>query len=195
MLHRPVADGPAESTGNARRMALNADAASELKCSEVGEISGAMRYTDSVTSKRGPWCSALSTAFLIATCLLLSKGVTVIAAHAQPYPEARMNMSAKPFNFRHFESLPKDRRVEEAQAEVDRLFPPGSNAAEFESYFKASGAKCARGTDYYGPYITCIYHMQGLSLVSTDWTVGAYLEGPDRSTIKNVQVSRYLTGP
>jgi hypothetical protein len=133
---------------------------------------------------------------VIGVCVQLG----TLAACAQPQPtqpslKGTKDMHVQRFNFRYFESLPKDSKVPEAQAEVDRLFPSGSNPDEFESYFKASDAKCARGTDYYGPYVTCIYHMQGLSLVSTDWTVTAYLEGPsDRSTIKSVTVYRGLTG-
>ncbi len=135
--------------------------------------------------------AATAAPFVIAACTLLSD----VAAHAQPYPEARNNMNATRFDIRRFESLPKDRSVAEAQAEVDCLFPPGSSADEFESYFKASGAKCSHGTDYHGPYVVCIYRMQGLSFVSTDWIVAAHLEAPsDRSTIKNVKVNRDLTG-
>lgn len=134
---------------------------------------------------------------VIAVCMQLN----TLAARAQPKPtqpslKGRKDTGAQRFNFRRFESMPKDSKVPEAQAEVDCLFQPGSNPDEFELYFKASGAICARDTDYYGPYVTCTYHMQGLSLVSTDWHVTAYLEGPsDRSTIKNVKVYRGLTGP
>lgn len=128
---------------------------------------------------------------------IMPNAQTTPAAHAEPQSDlpGKKDMGTRRFGFHYFEAMPKDSRVPAAQAEVDRLFPPGSDADEFNSYFAASGAKCSRGTDYYGPYVTCIYHIQGLSLVSTDWTVTAYLEsGADRSAIKNTKVTRYLTG-
>lgn len=151
------------------------------------------------TALRGrPAESATSIVILITTCVLLGS----VAVRAQPYPgldqpgsAARINMNAPAFDFLHFESLPKARRLPEAQAEVERLFPSGSDAGQFESYFKASGAKCARGTDRaWGPFLTCIYSIQGLSLVATNWTVSAQLDSAD-SKVELITVTRYLTGP
>ncbi len=126
--------------------------------------------------------------------MLLSDVAMAAAAHAQPYPKARTNMNEIRFDFRHFESMPKDRGLEEAQAEIERLFPPGSKADDLEAYLTASGAKCARGKDRsWGTYLTCIYTIQGLSFVTTSWTVSAQLD-PTLSTITALKVTRYLTG-
>ena len=90
------------------------------------------------------------------------------------------------------ESLPYDRRVVEAKAEAKRLFPPGSKADDFETYLRNSGAKCTRGADTHGPFVTCIYSIYGL-LIETDWTISAGLESAGYKTT-NVLVTRYLTG-
>jgi hypothetical protein len=129
---------------------------------------------------------------VIAACVLLSKIVTTPAAHAQQYPESKNDITPG-FNFRYFESRPKDRRVKEALAEVVRLCPPGSKAADFETYLTNSGAKCALGTEFSGPYLTCIYTIYGLFLVTTSWTASAYLD-PQLSTIGAPKITRYLTG-
>jgi hypothetical protein len=101
------------------------------------------------------------------------------------------------FDFRHYESLPGDRghKIKEAQAEVERLFPPGPSADNFESYFKNSGAKCSRATDYYGPGILCDYSISVLlQLITTDWMVVARLNST-LTKITTVEVNRETTGP
>jgi hypothetical protein len=129
----------------------------------------------------------------IAACVLLGE-VEPPSLRAQSLLPAESKLNAR-FDFRHYESLPEGRKVKEAQAEVERLFPPGSSADQFESYFEASDAKCTRGTDSNGPYVGCIYSMSGFFLVvTTDWTVGARLEST-LSNVTTVQVTRYLTGP
>ena len=132
-------------------------------------------------------------AHFVIACVFLASVVLPAAAHAQSNPEARKTMGANRFDFRYFETLPEDRRIPEAQAEVERLFPPGSKAKNFESYFIASGARCQRATDYFGPAVSCIYSRSGLSFVSTDWTVVARLDSTF-SRIISVSVHRYLTG-
>lgn len=101
---------------------------------------------------------------------------------------------AEQFAFKHYERLSASRRVYEAQADAERMFPPGSSAAEFEQTLTASGAKCARGSDHNGSYSSCIYVPRRLSIVETDWTVSAYLDSPG-GAVRSVRVTRYLTGP
>jgi hypothetical protein len=127
----------------------------------------------------------------ITACVLLGEA-DLQSLRAQSLLHAESNVNAR-FDFRHYESLPDDRKVKEAQAEVERLFPPGSSADNFEAYFKATGAKCSRGTDSLGPYVGCIYSMSGFFFVTTDWTFGARLDST-LSKITTVQVTRYLTG-
>jgi hypothetical protein len=78
----------------------------------------------------------LAVAGLIA---IMANAQTTLAARAEPQSDlpGKKDMSTKRFDFRHFEAMPKDSRVPAAQAEVDRLFLPGSNADEFEAYFKS----------------------------------------------------------
>jgi hypothetical protein len=110
--------------------------------------------------------------FAIAACVLLGE-VGLGSVRAQSLLQVINSVNGR-FDFHHYESLPKDSKVKEAQAEVDRLFPPGSSADDFEAYFKASGAKCSRGTDFYGSYVLCDYSMSGFFLVvTTDWLVVA----------------------
>jgi hypothetical protein len=127
----------------------------------------------------------------IAACVLLGE-VGPGSLRAQSLLQVINNVNAT-FDFHHYESLPNERKVIEAQAEVERLFSPGSSPDEFEAFFKASGAKCGRGADSRGPYVGCIYATYGLFLVETDWTVGARLDAT-LSKITTVQVTRYLTG-
>lgn len=212
VIRRSTASGSAQSDRNARRLGLNPDAASELERGKGRGIFGMLRHIAGAGCKRRSRHAELghsphavvgkvprrrtalrAASYTIIACMMMSQLVMAIAPHAQPYPDVRKNMSAERFNFRYFEKLPKDRRIPEAQAEVERLFPPGSKADDFESYFIASGAKCGRGTDSHGPFLGCIYSMQGLSLVSTDWTVGARLDST-LSKITTVLVTRYITG-
>jgi hypothetical protein len=130
--------------------------------------------------------------FAIAACVLLGE-VGVGSLRAQSLLQIINNVNER-FDFHHYESLPKDSRVKEAQAEVERLFPPGSSADDFEAYFRASGAKCSRGTDFYGAYFLCDYSMPGFFLVvTTDWLVVARPD-PTLSKIATVLVTRDLTG-
>jgi hypothetical protein len=159
------------------------------RCAGLGRSSHAVSWT---TPRQ--WVALKAARYVIIACMLLSDVAMAATAHTQPYPEVRQNMNTTRFDFRHFESLAKDHRVEEAQTEMERLFPPGSKADDLESYLTASGAKCTRGTDHsWGPFLTCIYTIQGLSLVTTSWTVSARLD-PARSTITSLEVTRYLTG-
>ena len=103
-------------------------------------------------------------------------------------------MNVKPFNFKYFESLPEDKKVQEAQKEIERLFPKDSQATDFENYFILSNAKCNRGSDANGPFVACVYVTRGFSFVSTTWSVSAKLDTVN-GTVSNIIVSRYLTGP
>jgi len=101
---------------------------------------------------------------------------------------------AEHFAFTHYERLSGSRRVYDAQADAERMFPPGSSVAEFERTLTASGAKCAHGTDHDGSYSSCIYAPRRLSIVETDWTVSAHLDSPN-GAVRSVRVTRYVTGP
>lgn len=93
--------------------------------------------------------------------VVLYRAVPTIAPLAQPFPDAGKSMKAQRFDFRHFERLPDNRRIPEAQAEVERLFPPGSKADDFQHFFEESEAKCSRGVDpSVGPYVACLHDIQ-----------------------------------
>jgi hypothetical protein len=186
MVPEPEHGGLGRVLGMVRRM----ESASRRRRSRRAELGCSSHAASWRTPRR--WGALKAAPYVITACMLLNDVAIFAAADAQPYPEARMNISTTRFDFRHFESLPKDRGVEEAQAEVERLFPPGSKADDFEPYFEASGAKCTRAADSHGPFVGCIYSMSGL-LVTTDWTVGARLD-LTLSTITTVRVTRYLTG-
>lgn len=96
-------------------------------------------------------------------------------------------------NFRYFESLRGDKRTDTANSIVNNLFPDGTSADEFESKLTASGAKCARGSIPKGSFVSCIYTVPDISLISTDWVVSADLDMKN-NTIKNVSARRHLTG-
>jgi hypothetical protein len=131
--------------------------------------------------------------FAIAACVLLGE-VGLGSVRSQSLLQTTNNANGR-FDFHHYESLPKDSKVREAQAEVERLFPSGSSADDFEAYFKASGAKCSRVTDYYGPGILCDYSISVLlQLITTDWMVVARQDAA-LSKITTVLVTREATGP
>ncbi|HVZ08371.1 hypothetical protein [Rhodopila sp.] len=133
--------------------------------------------------------------YIVAGCLLLRGCVTLVQGHPaadQSYLEVDMTAGQKSFSYRYFESLPNDRRVPEAQAEAERLFPPGSNVDEFETFFKSSGAKCNRGADWFGPFVACLYKFSGI-FITTQWAVVARPD-PQSGKITTVTVSRGLTG-
>jgi hypothetical protein len=133
--------------------------------------------------------------YAITACVLIGE-VDLGSLRGQPLLQDKSNVNAL-FDFRHYESLPGDHthNIKEAQAEVEGLFPPGSSADDFEAYFKASGAKCSRVTDYYGPGILCDYSISVLlQLITTDWMVVARLDST-LTRITTVKVNRETTGP
>jgi hypothetical protein len=134
----------------------------------------------------------LNASRLVATCAVAIQIVAADSAIAQSLGRSPTTMNAR-LNFRHFEHLPEKQRLAEAQAEAERLFPAGTRIEVFEENLTKSGAKCSRGTDSIGPYVLCLYEMQGLSLVSTTWTVTARPDAPGK-LVEDVKVTRYLTG-
>jgi hypothetical protein len=105
-----------------------------------------------------------------------------------------MGRDPKTFDFKYFESLPRNEVVSAAQTYLNRRFPAGSDLKTVQNELISAGAKCARGVERQGVYYECHYERPaGIPFVTIEWKI---ILRPDEDEKKSLEISvnRALTG-
>ncbi|MCK1573906.1 hypothetical protein [Bradyrhizobium sp. 174] len=100
----------------------------------------------------------------------------------------------KTFDFKHFESLPRNEIVSAAQTYLNRRFPAGSDLQAAQNELISAGAKCARGVGRRGVYYECDYERPaGIPFVTIEWKI-ILRPDADEKKLLEISVNRALTG-
>jgi hypothetical protein len=100
----------------------------------------------------------------------------------------------KSFDFKYFESLPRNEIVSAAQTYLNQRFPAGSDLQAVQNELISAGAKCARGVERRGAYYECHYERPaGVPFVTVEWKI-ILRPDKDEKTLLEISVNRAMTG-
>lgn len=98
------------------------------------------------------------------------------------------------FDFKHFESLPRNEIVSAAQRYLNRRFPAGSDLQAVQNELIFAGARCARGVGRRGLYYECDYERPaGIPFATIEWKI-ILRPDADEKKLLEISVNRALTG-
>lgn len=105
-----------------------------------------------------------------------------------------MTKGPKSFDFKYFDSLPRNEIVSAAQTYLNQRFPAGSDLQAVQDELISAGAKCARGVGRRGVYYECDYETPaGVPLVTVEWKI-ILRPDEDEKTLLEMSVHRAMTG-